>query len=106
MLVKDELLIGGKGVSAGYFNNAEQTDQKFEKIDGEVFYHTGDIVEKQDSLLVYRDRKDSQVQIHGIRVELGDIRANISNIIDDPTRDIEVVFYSDSLILFLYGHKN
>ncbi|MFV4946839.1 AMP-binding protein, partial [Lactobacillus delbrueckii] len=46
MLVKDELLIGGKGVSAGYFNNAEQTDQKFEKIDGEVFYHTGDIVEK------------------------------------------------------------
>ncbi|MDQ7161003.1 non-ribosomal peptide synthetase [Lactobacillus delbrueckii subsp. lactis] len=105
MLVKDELLIGGKGVSAGYFNNAEQTDQKFEKIDGEVFYHTGDIVEKQDSLLVYRDRKDSQVQIHGIRVELGDIRANISNIIDDPTRDIEVVFYSDSLILFYTGTK-
>ncbi|MFR0541636.1 non-ribosomal peptide synthetase [Lactobacillus delbrueckii] len=105
MVIKDELLIGGAGVSAGYFNNREQTNQKFEKIAGEVFYHTGDIVEKNNSLLVYRDRKDSQVQIHGIRVELGDIRSNISNIIDDPTRDIEVIFANDSLILFYTGTK-
>lgn len=105
LIIDEELLIGGEGVAAGYYNDSEQTNAKFKKIEGEIFYHTGDIVEEVNSLLIYRGRKDSQVQIYGIRVELGDIRAGISNIINDPERDIEVIYENNILILFYTGSR-
>ncbi|MDO4698552.1 MAG: non-ribosomal peptide synthetase [Pasteurellaceae bacterium] len=105
LIVNGELLIGGQGVASGYYNDSQQTEARFQKIEGEVFYHTGDIVEELNSLFIYKGRKDSQVQIYGIRVELGDIRATISHIINDPERDIEVIFANNILMLFYTGSR-
>lgn len=105
-LIKDnELLIGGAGVSKGYYNDLKRTNEAFEKINGQVFYHTGDIVEKVNGNLIYHGRKDSQVQIYGIRVELGDVRSLISKVINDVSRDYEVLYHNKSLILFYTGSE-
>ncbi|HFZ4549199.1 TPA: phosphopantetheine-binding protein, partial [Streptococcus pneumoniae] len=58
-----------------------------------------------NSLLVYIGRQDSQIQLYGIRLELGDIRTSIAKIINDSKRDLEVVFDNNMLILFYTGDK-
>ncbi|HFZ4493451.1 long-chain fatty acid--CoA ligase [Streptococcus pneumoniae] len=105
LIIDNELLIGGQGVADGYYNDVIQTEKKFTKINGSIFYHTGDIVEESNSLLVYIGRQDSQIQLYGIRLELGDIRTSIAKIINDSKRDLEVVFDNNMLILFYTGDK-
>lgn len=84
MGVRGEICIGGIGLSTGYLNNPELTDEKFvdspfEK--GKKIYRTGDIGKwMPDGQLLYLDRKDSQVKIRGYRVELGEIENALRNI--------------------------
>lgn len=68
-----EILIGGKGVSKGYLENAELTRNKFIMEDNRVFYRTGDLGFKKDGLIYYQGREDRQVKINGIRIELEEI---------------------------------
>lgn len=76
-----ELIIGGDGISNGYINNDEESKRRFYQKDGERFYRTGDYVSVQDDgLIYYHGRKDDQVQINGIRVELGEIATRIRQI--------------------------
>jgi len=85
-----ELWIGGAGVSLGYLNNKELTDQHFvpdpyatpeyTAQGWTTMYRTGDIAHLQeDGALVFHSRVagDSQVKIRGLRIELGDIENNI-----------------------------
>lgn len=74
-----ELLIGGAGVSLGYHNNPELTDQKFLRVphldEGKV-YRTGDLVIRHPGgLLEYVNRIDNQIKIRGYRIEPGEIEA-------------------------------
>lgn len=105
LIKNNELLIGGEGVSKGYFNDPKRTKESFESIDGQVFYHTGDIVEQNKDVIIYHGRKDNQIQLYGIRVELEDIRASISKIINDPSRELELVYDNNILTLFYTGKK-
>ncbi|TAK74781.1 MAG: amino acid adenylation domain-containing protein [Gammaproteobacteria bacterium] len=76
-----ELLIGGMGVSAGYLNREELTNQKFIPgfHPGERLYKTGDLVRwLHDGNLEFIGRIDHQVKIRGYRIELGDIESAIS----------------------------
>ncbi|HKX86723.1 MAG TPA: amino acid adenylation domain-containing protein [Flavobacterium sp.] len=79
-----ELYIGGAGLSRGYLNRAELTEERFipnpfatqEDMANDYgrLYKTGDLVRwLPDGNLEYIGRNDDQVKIHGYRIELGEI---------------------------------
>lgn len=68
-----EIIIVGPGVSVGYFNNPEKTEEAFFLYEGEAAYRTGDAGLIKDGLLYYKGRLDFQIKWHGYRIELGDI---------------------------------
>lgn len=74
-----ELLMAGPQVTPGYWRDPERTNASFVVPPGaqRVFYRTGDRVWRQrpDGPLLYRGRMDGQVQVHGHRVELGEVEA-------------------------------
>ena len=75
--VSGELCISGRGLARGYFNDEEQTKEKFVDnpfIPGERMYKTGDLAKwQEDGNIVYLGRIDDQVKIRGLRIELGEI---------------------------------
>ncbi|KLJ06271.1 hypothetical protein EMPG_10312 [Blastomyces silverae] len=79
-----ELVIGGPIVSRGYLKRPEQTAavfitspewaSEFGMSSDHRFYKTGDLARySSDGSIVYIGRKDTQVKVHGQRVELGEI---------------------------------
>ena len=70
-----ELLLHGSQVTPGYWNNPEQTGERYVTLqDGLIWYRTGDrVVEEEDGCLIYLGRMDDQVKIRGYRVELQEI---------------------------------
>ena len=100
-----ELLIGAVGISYGYLNNIEKTEEVF--INGEAFgnastlYRSGDIVKiLSDGSYEFVDRKDLQVKIRGHRIEIGEIESKLMAL--DGIRDAVVVLdkSSDELVGF------
>ncbi len=77
--VKGELYIGGVGLSSGYLNQPDLTNERFISDpfrSGERIYRTGDLVRMApDGNLLYLGRMDHQVKIRGYRVELGEIES-------------------------------
>lgn len=82
--IPGELYIGGDGVSNGYLNREELTNEKFvespfEK--GTLIYNTNDLAyftEKGE--IVHLGRTDFQVKIRGYRIELEEIENKINKI--------------------------
>ncbi|MCH2087148.1 MAG: amino acid adenylation domain-containing protein, partial [Pseudoalteromonas sp.] len=76
--VVGELLLGGRALTNGYINQTEQQACKFVSLPwysmANRFYKTGDMV-KLDAVgkLQFIGRKDEQIKIRGIRVELTEI---------------------------------
>ena len=68
-----ELMIGGVGVARGYLGKPELTASRFVQSpfgDGRL-YHSGDIVsERPDGAIEFIGRRDNQVKIRGLRVEI------------------------------------
>lgn len=75
-----EIIIVGPGVSIGYYNNPEKTQEAFTTIDGKPAYKTGDAGLVKDGYLFYKGRLDFQIKWHGYRIELGDIDHHLSMI--------------------------
>ncbi len=82
-----ELFLGGDNVGKGYFNNKQQTDEKFIQnpchnnfID--IVYCTGDMVykDKRNKNIYFSNRKDDQIKYLGHRIELGEIQQNLNKI--------------------------
>jgi amino acid adenylation domain-containing protein len=75
--LKGEIIVAGDGVSNGYFNKDEITQEKFVRvpaIDGRLFYRSGDLaIKNHDGDLIYLGRIDRQVQLRGFRIELAEI---------------------------------
>jgi amino acid adenylation domain-containing protein len=75
-----QLLIGGPGVSAGYFGRPEETARSFVEHDGQRMYRTGDLCRlRRDGNLVFLGRADRQVKIRGFRVD----PAEVERVIDE-----------------------
>ena len=78
-LAAGELLIGGDGVTLGYWNRQELTAERFVTLTdrpGELMYRTGDLVRRHvDGKLEFLGRIDHQVKLRGHRIELGEIEA-------------------------------
>ena len=81
-----ELFIDGPGVARGYLNDPERTRASFVEPPawargGEVgrkLYRTGDLVRyNPDGTLTYVGRKDTQIKLHGQRIELGEVEFNV-----------------------------
>lgn len=77
-----EILIEGNTVAKGYFKMPEKTALAFEVVkmkNGQLrrLYHTGDLGYFKNGMLYCVGRTDLQVKVHGYRMELGDIEANI-----------------------------
>lgn len=77
-----EILIEGNTVAKGYFKMPERTAMAFEVVkmkNGQFkrLYHTGDLGYFKNGMLYCVGRTDLQVKVHGYRMELGDIEANI-----------------------------
>lgn len=81
-----ELLVEGPLLARGYLNDLEKTTSSFienpkwaEDYPGTGrLYKTGDLVRyNTDGTLDYLGRKDSQVKLHGQRLELGDIEFHL-----------------------------
>jgi amino acid adenylation domain-containing protein/non-ribosomal peptide synthase protein (TIGR01720 family) len=80
--IPGELCISGHGVSRGYLNHEELTDDKF--IDnpfdpGQRLYRTGDLARwMTDGKIEFLGRIDHQVKIRGFRIELGEIENQLN----------------------------
>jgi len=76
-----ELCIRGSGVSPGYWNDSRKTSQVFVSVPLSVcrsstVYRTGDLArEREDGVLEFLGRKDTQVKWMGHRIELGEIES-------------------------------
>ena len=98
-----ELLIAGDCCSPGYWKNDKKNIESFVQINGKRYYRTGDLVEKlEDDNLVYRGRVDNQIQINGIRTEIGEIEYLISKV--SVIKHVAVV-YTEKKLLCFYSTK-
>jgi len=80
-----ELFIGGEGLGRGYLNRPDLTAQKFVPDPFGVdpngrLYRSGDMVRHlPDGNLEFHGRRDEQVKLRGVRIELGEIQTVIRN---------------------------
>jgi amino acid adenylation domain-containing protein/thioester reductase-like protein len=76
-----ELYVGGVGVGRGYIHEPDRTalafvPDPFSQIPDRRMYKTGDLVRmRHDGLLEFLGRLDSQVKLHGQRIELHEIES-------------------------------
>lgn len=71
-----EICIAGDSLAVGYLNDKEMTDEKFQYLQklNERIYKTGDLGKyREDGVIEFIGRKDTQVKINGYRVELGEV---------------------------------
>jgi D-alanine--poly(phosphoribitol) ligase subunit 1 len=103
-----ELAIAGAQLALGYHGDAEQTAQKFIRLDDDRWYLTGDqAVMDGEGRLYYLGRLDNQVKVRGHRVELEEVEAHLRAIsgveavavVAWPVRDGS----ADGLLAFLAG---
>jgi amino acid adenylation domain-containing protein len=78
-----EIFIGGAGVARGYHGRADLTADRFVPdpfgTPGGRLYRTGDLARYlPDGNLEYLGRNDSQVQVQGFRVELGEVESALN----------------------------
>jgi D-alanine--poly(phosphoribitol) ligase subunit 1 len=74
---RGEIVIVGPNVSPGYIGRPDLTERSFFEVGGQPAYATGDWGRSQHGLLFTDGRIDSQIKLHGHRIELGDVEANL-----------------------------
>ncbi len=87
-----------------YNNLKDQTEKVFKKLpDGRTFIHSGDIGKKlPDGNLLYLNRNDWMIKIHGQRVEPGEIET-VMNTVDGITGSIVKAFENEDGTMLLCG---
>ena len=103
---RGEILIAGDTVSPGYFKNPKKTAEVFDvaEVNGKNVrtYRTGDEGYMVDGMVHYCGRIDLQVKLHGYRIELGDIEANLMQL-EGVTGAAVVPKWNQGKIRYLVG---
>lgn len=93
---KGELCVAGAQVTPGYWNNPEKNASSFFVMDGERYYHTGDLCYWDESgNIMYSGRIDQQAKIQGFRVELGEIEYHAREFFKKEKRVMAIAFQND-----------
>lgn len=101
---RGEIVIAGPNVSPGYLKRDDLTAKAFYPFEDTRAYRTGDWGRDRDGMLFCEGRMDSQIKLHGYRIELGDLEANlralpgIADAVVLPVRKGEII---DSLTTFV-----
>uniref|UniRef100_A0A0N5ALY4 long-chain-fatty-acid--CoA ligase n=1 Tax=Syphacia muris TaxID=451379 RepID=A0A0N5ALY4_9BILA len=94
-----EILVGGRNVSIGYWNQPEKTAESFVEIDGIRYFRTGDIGQiRDDGSLMIIDRKKDLVKLRdGEYIAMGkvEVALSTSSLVDG------ICVYGDSFEIFL-----
>jgi fengycin family lipopeptide synthetase D len=81
--VNGELYIAGEGLSRGYINRPELSEERFLEVDfvpGKRIYKTGDIGRfLDDGSIILSGRADDQIKLRGFRIELAEIENCLRN---------------------------
>ena len=78
-----EIYIAGDGIAKGYLNKPDLTQERFVPCsfvnkDGALMFRTGDLGRyTKDGNIIYLGRKDNQVKIRGLRIELEEIEFHL-----------------------------
>jgi long-chain acyl-CoA synthetase len=73
-----ELLLSGDGMTTEYWRKPEETAAAFVRLDGRVWYRTGDIVRLDgDGWLYFLDRTADVIKHHGYRVAASRVEATL-----------------------------
>jgi amino acid adenylation domain-containing protein len=79
--VVGEICFAGDGIVKFYLGEPDLTEEKFVEIDGKRFYRTGDMGRLQsDGHLEFLGRRDFQIQLRGIRIELAGIETVVQQL--------------------------
>ncbi len=79
--VVGEICFAGDGIVKGYLDRPDLTEDKFVWIDGKRFYRTGDMGRlHSDGQLEFLGRRDFQIQLRGIRIELAGIETVVQQL--------------------------
>lgn len=109
--ITGELLVYGDGVSCGYYNKSELTEEKFTVLPqtGQRIYKSGDLARiNKDGMIEYLGRKDKQIQLRGFRIELGEIENVIMREFDLKVCSVQVINYGendDRIVAFMEKNK-
>ncbi len=101
---RGELVIVGPNVSPGYLNRPDLNAKVFSVNEGQRAYRTGDWARERDDLFFCDGRMDGQIKLHGYRIELGDLEANLralSEIADAVVLPVKKGGKIDSLAAFV-----
>jgi amino acid adenylation domain-containing protein len=93
--VAGELLISSPGVVAGYLDGSQS--ERFIELDGRRWYRTGDRVRIVDGVAEFVGRTDDQLNVAGVRLEPGEVEAEIERI--DGIRSAVVVAAGEPPVL-------
>lgn len=96
-----ELILIGNGVTDGYLNRDDLTKYSFGvDANGKRYYKTGDLVTlNNNSEIMFIGRKDQQIQIHGIRVELGEIEYYLN--LENEISNSAVIYLEQKIYAFI-----
>jgi amino acid adenylation domain-containing protein len=104
--VVGEIYVGGIGVAKGYLNNLEQTNAAFIKSPfhpDEKLYKTGDLARyAHDGNIEFVGRNDSQIKIHGQRIELAEIESVL--LTHNNIENAVVIFHKNDQGYFVLGY--
>ncbi|MCW8930409.1 MAG: amino acid adenylation domain-containing protein, partial [Gammaproteobacteria bacterium] len=99
--VNGEITIGGSGITHGYWNKPELTDEKFivnpySDKQGKL-YRTGDMARYlHDGNIEFIGRTDAQVKLRGYRIELGEIESQLRGLTE--IKESVAIIYQDNTL--------
>ena len=99
-----ELLIAGEGVARGYIHREDLTKDRFINFEGLPTYRSGDLARiNYDGRIEFFGRKDNQVKLRGLRVELDEIETQM-DAYPSITRSVVLVKETPKDGQFLVGY--
>lgn len=105
-----EIYVGGVCIGGGYYKDEVKNKQTFiknpfPKIPGAKIYRTGDYgYYGTDGLLYYKGRKDEQIKIAGVRVELSEIEACARAL--EEVNQAKAIFIKEKQTVHLFVKSN